>query len=66
MSGLELQRRLAGRAPCLPVVVISGHADASVRKEALAAKALAFLSKPFDDEALLGAVSDALARYPAR
>ena len=65
MSGLELQRRLAVRAPRLPVVVISGHANAIVREQALAAKALAFLGKPFDDAALLGAVSDALARYPA-
>jgi FixJ family two-component response regulator len=63
MSGLELQRRLAGSAPRLPVVVISAHADRAAREEALAAKALAFLAKPFDDEDLLGAVRDALASY---
>jgi FixJ family two-component response regulator len=62
MSGLELQRRLTTTAPRLPVVVISGHADRAVREQVLAAKALAFLAKPFDDDALLGAVSDALAR----
>lgn len=65
MSGLELQRRLTASAPRLPVVVISGHADRAVREEVLAANALAFLTKPFDDEVLLGAVSDALARYPS-
>ena len=65
MSGLELQRRLASSAPRLPVVVISGHGDRAVREEALAANGLAFLAKPFGDEALLTAVSDALARHPA-
>lgn len=65
MSGLELQRRLAVIAPGLPVVVISGHADAAMRDEALAARGLAFLAKPFGDDALLTAVSDALGRQPA-
>jgi FixJ family two-component response regulator len=64
MSGLELQRRLAVVAPGLPVVVISGHADAAMREEALAANGLALLAKPFGDEALLGAISDALGRQP--
>jgi FixJ family two-component response regulator len=63
MSGLELQRRLAASDPRLPVVVISAHADRAAREEALTARALAFLAKPFDDEDLLGAVRDALARY---
>jgi FixJ family two-component response regulator len=67
MSGLELQRRLAAMAPGLPVVVISGHADAAMREEALvAANGLAFLAKPFGDEDLLSAVSDALGRQPGR
>jgi FixJ family two-component response regulator len=64
MSGLELQRRLGVVAPRLPVVVISGHADAAMREEALAANGLAFLAKPFGDEALLSAVSEALGRPP--
>jgi FixJ family two-component response regulator len=66
MSGLELQRRLAVAAPGLPIVVISGHADAAMRNEALAAHGLAFLAKPFGDEDLLGAVRDALERQRER
>jgi FixJ family two-component response regulator len=62
MNGLELQRRLAASAPDLPVVIISGHADAAMRQEALEANGVAFLAKPFGDEALLNAISDALAR----
>jgi two-component system response regulator FixJ len=47
-------------------VVISGHADAAMRNEALAAHGLAFLAKPFGDEDLLGAVRDALERQRER
>jgi FixJ family two-component response regulator len=66
MGGLELQRRLAevGREHP-PIVFISGHATEKDQAWAATAGAVAFLRKPFGDELLLGAVSDAVARVRA-
>lgn len=63
MSGLELQRRLMemGREHP-PIVVISGHATGKDQTWATQAGAIAFLRKPFSDEALLNAVRDSIAR----
>jgi FixJ family two-component response regulator len=60
LSGLELQRRLSDENRSIPIIFITGHGDDKVRARALAQGALAFLSKPFDDEALLGAIQSAL------
>jgi FixJ family two-component response regulator len=60
LSGLELHERLkaAGRAP--PVVFITAYEDEPARRQALAGGAVAFLPKPFEEEALLEAVRRAL------
>lgn len=60
MHGLEVQRRLARTDPGLMVVVVTGYGDDLTRREALAAGAVAFLPKPFDDQALLDAIRQAL------
>jgi FixJ family two-component response regulator len=62
MSGLELHERLAADGRRIPVVFITGHPDESARRAALAAGAVEFLQKPFDDQLLLDAVSRALAQ----
>lgn len=66
MGGLELQRRLAemGREHP-PIVFISGHATAKEETWAATGGAVAFLRKPFDDESLLKAVRDSVARARA-
>lgn len=46
MDGVELTRRLRQRSPSLPVLLISGYADA-VERDALATLDVAFLAKPF-------------------
>ncbi|HLY37099.1 MAG TPA: response regulator [Candidatus Binatia bacterium] len=61
ISGLDLQQQLGARCPELPVVVITGHADAETRQRALDGGAVAVLYKPFDEEALLDAVTRAFA-----
>lgn len=61
MSGLELQRYLAGHAAAWPIVFITGHGDAEMAAHALTAGAVAFLRKPFSDHALLDAVERAVA-----
>jgi FixJ family two-component response regulator len=60
LSGLELYRRLLAEGRQVGVVFITGHNHEPTRREALAAGAVAFLLKPFDDEALLRAVSAAV------
>lgn len=61
MSGLELIARLKELGVVHPVIVLTGHADVALAIEAMKAGVLDFLEKPFDDEALLGAVKSALA-----
>jgi FixJ family two-component response regulator len=60
MSGLELQARLNAEHCRIPTIFITAHGDAKMRMQALRAGAVEFLSKPFDDEALLGSVRAAL------
>jgi FixJ family two-component response regulator len=59
LGGLELQRRLAIDGPRVPIVFITAHQDVQTRDSALAAGSIAFLQKPFEDQALLEAVGKA-------
>jgi FixJ family two-component response regulator len=60
INGLELQQELADReAP--PIVFITGHGDIPSSVKAMKAGAVEFLSKPFGDEELLGAIDVAIA-----
>ena len=56
LSGLELQADLNARGAGIPLIFITAHGDAETRRRALAAGAVRFFDKPFDDEALLEAV----------
>jgi FixJ family two-component response regulator len=62
MTGFEVQARLLELGERVPVVVITGHDTAQARERAMEGGAAAYLRKPADDEALLGAVSTAIAR----
>lgn len=62
VTGLELQERLASDAIRMPMVFITGHGDIPSSVRAMKEGAVDFLTKPFDDEELLGAVRRALAR----
>jgi CheY-like chemotaxis protein len=62
LSGLEVQRRLAGSG--IPVVFITAHDDIGVREQALANGAAGYLRKPFDDKLFVRAVRSALERSP--
>jgi FixJ family two-component response regulator len=62
MSGLELQRHLEEVQRERSVVFISGHATGDEQKWAMMTGAVAFLRKPFDDESLLKAVRESIAR----
>lgn len=60
MTGLELQKQLAASGAETPVIFISAHEDYQSVEMALAAGAVAFLYKPFDDQDLLAAIYRAL------
>jgi FixJ family two-component response regulator len=60
MNGFELQRRLSTRPRPMPIVFVSAHDDAVIRAKTLGAGAVAFLRKPFDDNALLDALDRAM------
>ena len=56
MSGLEMQARLVAEGSRIPIIFITAHGDANMKTQAINAGAVEFLSKPFDDEVLLGQV----------
>ena len=59
LTGFDLQSVL--RPTEFPIVFMSGHGDADMAARAIAAGALAFLSKPVDDKLLFDAVESGLA-----
>jgi FixJ family two-component response regulator len=61
MNGLDLQRRLDSEAHP-PIVFLTGHGDVPRSVRALKAGAVDFLTKPFSDAELLGAIDAAIAR----
>jgi len=60
MTGIELLRHLGAEHADIPVIVMTGEGDVPIAVEAMKIGALDFLEKPFDDEALLAAVRNAL------
>jgi FixJ family two-component response regulator len=62
MSGLEVQERLAAAGICLPVIFLTGYADIQISVQAMKAGAIDFLTKPFKEQELLGAIQAALQR----
>jgi len=61
-SGLELQDGLVRAGSALPIVFLSGHAEARHIVRAMKSGANDFLQKPIDSDTLLKAVEEALAR----
>src|SRR5271165_5152945 len=62
INGFELQRELAKKDIQIPIIFLTGHGDIPMSVRAIKAGALEFLTKPFDDEYLLEAIRDAIAR----
>jgi FixJ family two-component response regulator len=62
LNGLELQKRVAVERTDMPIIFITGHVDIPMSVGAMKAGAVEFLTKPFNDEALLTAIRQALER----
>jgi FixJ family two-component response regulator len=59
-NGLQVQARLRNVSPDTKVIVMTGRETPAIRAAALEGGAFAFLVKPFDDEAFLSLVRQAL------
>ncbi|MDN5780439.1 MAG: response regulator transcription factor [Luteimonas sp.] len=65
LNGLDLQKRIAGDRSDMPIIFITGYGDVPSTVRAMKAGAVEFLTKPFDDEVLLGAIGSAIERSRA-
>jgi DNA-binding NtrC family response regulator len=62
LSGLDLQQELARANIEIPIIFLTGQGDIPTSVRAIKAGALEFLTKPFDDQDLLNAIHQAIAR----
>ncbi len=60
LTGIELQAALAKAGYLLPIIFVSGHSDIPISVKAMKAGAVDFLTKPFKDADLLGAIQVSL------
>lgn len=62
LDGLSLQDELTRRGWEVPIIFITGHGDVPDAVRAMKAGAIDFLKKPFEDFALMNAITSALSR----
>ena len=60
MTGIELQGRLIAQGHCLPIIFITAFPEMKAQAQALAAGAVGFLAKPFNDQGLIACLNKAL------
>jgi FixJ family two-component response regulator len=63
MTGLDLLVHLATSGVTLPVIIMTARVDEQTRHHAEQAGVVAYLCKPFEEDALLEAIRRALASY---
>jgi|SRR5271166_327145 len=62
MNGLDFQEQMSKAGLRIPIVFITAHGDIPMTVRAMKSGAVEFLTKPFDDVALLNAIQQALDR----
>jgi FixJ family two-component response regulator len=62
LNGLDLQKQITSDRVDMPIIFITGYGDVPMTVRAMKAGAVEFLTKPFDDEALLSAIRHAIER----
>ena len=60
LSGLDLQDRLLAQGHHIPIIFLTAYPEENVRIRAMKAGAVGFLSKPCNDDHLLGCIKKAL------
>ena len=60
MNGIELQKKISGMKPGLPVIAISGQSNIPIAIEMIKNGAYDFLEKPVDDEKLISTLLKAI------
>jgi len=65
LSGLDLQESVAVERIDLPIILITGYGDVPMAVRAMKAGAVEVLTKPFQDDVLLGAIRKAIDRSRA-
>ena len=60
LSGFDLQEELAKAGLTMPIIFITGHGNIPMSVRAIKAGALDFLEKPFEDQALLDLIQNAI------
>jgi FixJ family two-component response regulator len=63
LNGLDLQSRLLAEGHRTPIIFITAYPEEAVMSRALAAGAAAFLSKPFEESALISSLETAVKRW---
>jgi FixJ family two-component response regulator len=62
ISGLDFRQQLRSAGVQIPIIFVTGHGDIPMTVTAMKSGAVEFLTKPFEDQNLLDAVQQALAR----
>ena len=62
VNGLDFQSRLVEAGFRIPIIFITGHGDIPMTVKAMKSGAVEFLTKPFQDRDLMGAIGQALDR----
>ncbi len=65
LTGLDLQKLVAADRIATPIIFITGYGDVPMTVQAMKAGAAEFLTKPFGDDVLLGAIRASLDRSRA-
>lgn len=65
LSGLDLVQRVGPDRADMPIILVTGYSDPAITAVAKKAGAIDVLIKPFDDEALMGAIRQAFERDSA-
>ncbi len=60
ISGMELQDLLTARGITLPVIFLTGHGNVPMSARAFRTGAVDFMEKPFDEDALLARIKEAI------
>ena len=60
LTGIELQEALQSQGRHVPVILITAYANETQRTRALDRGAVGFLSKPFDEDMLIGCLTAAI------